>query len=89
METVFYIGCNQNNLTNYLINPNYFQLDWYIDGLIPKKDFSMNNGMLIVKAYAFSKIQNSTAAIIVNITNLSTRLNSRLLQEDAQITPLD
>jgi len=71
------------------MNPNYFQLDWNVDGLIPNRDFSMNNGMLIVKSYAFSKIQNSTAAIIVNITNLSTRLNSRLLQEDVQITPVD
>jgi hypothetical protein len=71
------------------MNPKYFQLDWTVDGLIPNTDFSMNNGFLIVKAYALAKMRNSPAGRIVNITNLSTRLNSRLLQEDAEVTPVD
>jgi hypothetical protein len=40
------------------MNPNYFELDWKVDGLIPKIDYSLNSGLLIVKAYAFAKIQN-------------------------------
>ena len=88
-ETIFYIGCNQNNLTKYLMNTNYFQLDWKVDGLNPQIDFSINSGFLIVKAYAFAKIQNSTAVISVNITNLTNRLNSRLLQDEQQVNPED
>jgi hypothetical protein len=61
------------------MNPNKFQLDWTVDGLFPNIDFSMNNGLLIVKAYAFAKIQNSSTGISVNITKLSPQLNSRLL----------
>jgi hypothetical protein len=49
----------------------------------------MNNGLLIVKAYAFAKIQNSSTGISVNITKLSPPLNSRLLQEDVEVPPID
>lgn len=49
----------------------------------------MNDGLLIVKAYAFAKIQNSSTGISVNITKLSSPLNTRLLQEDVEVPPIE
>jgi hypothetical protein len=34
-ENVFYIGCDQDNLTSYILSPKIFNLTWYVDGLIP------------------------------------------------------
>ncbi len=64
-QTVFYFGCDQNDiLTSYVMNPNNFNLQWSVDGLVQNVDYVNNSGQLFIKPYAFAKIREGSTATI-------------------------